>query len=284
MAQHDPQGSDPVPTDDPSVRSERWHLRVRGLRKRFTPDGPEILRGMDIDIERGKMNVIAGGSGDGKSVLLKHMIGLLTPTAGHVWLNGVDVNTVTGSARVAFLRKFGFLFQSTALFDSLTVEENLAFGLVEHTRTPYKQIHRRVEELLERLGLKGANKKLPAELSGGMRKRAALARALMLEPEILLYDEPTTGLDPLATEVVDRLLLEVGSSGVTSVMISHDMASVFRVADRLSIIRDGRIEASGTPDEVRGSASEYVRGFLADSGVRAAQPLVTPIDRAPSRL
>lgn len=250
----------------------RWHVQIRDLWKSF--GSHQVLSGVDLDLERGKMNVIVGASGSGKSVLLKHLVGLLTPDQGKVWVSGVDIFAQTAEERAGYLRKVGFLFQSTALFDSLTVEQNLAFPAVEHSTMSADEIKDRSYELLRRLGLKGSEKKLPAELSGGMRKRAALARALMLDPELLLYDEPTTGLDPLATEVVDELVLDIARSrSVTSVVISHDMSSVFRIADRIAVIEDGKIAACGTPDEVRADPGHYVRTMLSLSGVRAARPI-----------
>jgi phospholipid/cholesterol/gamma-HCH transport system ATP-binding protein len=259
-------------TEDPSRRHERWQIRIRGLRKRFAPGAPEVLTGVDLDLERGKINAVIGGSGQGKSVLLKHIIGLLKPDQGNIWVDGTDITRLGSREIPAFRRKFGMVFQTAALFDSLTVEENCAFPLVERGKLDRKAIRDRVFDKLGALGLVGAEKKFPGELSGGMRKRVGLARALVLEPEILLYDEPTTGLDPLATENVDRMIQDVEDRfHVTAVVISHDMASVFRVADRLAVIQDGRIVESGTLDEVRRTANEYVRRFITTSGVAAAR-------------
>jgi len=257
---------------DPSLRDELWHVRIRGLRKRFTPGAPEVLKGVDLDIQRGVVNVVIGGSGQGKSVLIKHIIGLLKPTAGKVWVDGTDVHSLGPADLAPFRRKFGMVFQMAALFDSLTVEENCAFPLIEHTKKSKHEIREIVMNRLEALGLQGADKKYPGELSGGMRKRVGLARALVLEPEILLYDEPTTGLDPLATENVDNMIMTVAEKfHVTSIVISHDMASVFRVADRIAMLNEGVVEFSGTPDEIRSTDIDYVRRFITTSGVAAAQ-------------
>lgn len=264
-------------SENPADRDPRWQIRIRGLRKRFMRGAPEVLRGVDLDLERGTVNVVIGGSGQGKSVLIKHVIGLLKPDAGHVWVDGVDVHGL-GQAEIAqFRRKFGMVFQMAALFDSLTVEENVAFPLVEHTRKSKAEIRDVVHQRLAALDLTGAEKKFPGELSGGMRKRVGLARALVLEPEILLYDEPTTGLDPLATENVDRMILDVGARfKVTSVVISHDMASVFRIAERIAMIHEGQIVFSGTVSEIRETANEFVHRFVTTSGVRAAMREARP--------
>ncbi|MSP15890.1 MAG: ABC transporter ATP-binding protein [Myxococcales bacterium] len=265
------QSAPPLSPEVATLRDERWQLRIRGLRKRFAPGAPEVLRGIDLDLERGRVNVVLGGSGQGKSVLIKHFIGLLRPDAGHVWVDGIDPATLDSAEIARFRRKFGMVFQMAALFDSLTVEENCAFPLVEHTKKSPVEIRSIVFDRLAALGLSGAEGKYPGELSGGMRKRVGLARALVLEPEILLYDEPTTGLDPLATENVDRMILETGQRfGVTSVVISHDMASVFRIADRIAMMHEGVIAAVGTAEEIRATDNDYVRRFVTTSGVAHA--------------
>jgi phospholipid/cholesterol/gamma-HCH transport system ATP-binding protein len=205
-------------------------------------------------------------------VLLKHVIALIKPTSGHVYVDGVDIHSLGAAEIAVFRRKFGMVFQSAALFDSMTVEENCAFPLIEHTQLHKPQIRERVLSRLADLGLVGAEKKLPAELSGGMRKRVGLVRALVLEPEIVLYDEPTTGLDPIATENVDNMIKEVAEKfHVTSVVISHDMASVFRIADRVAMIQAGEIVFDGTLDDVKQSTNEYLHRFVTTSGVAAAQ-------------
>lgn len=263
-------GALPQPAES-MPRDERWQIRIRGLRKRFAPRAPEVLRGVDVDIERGKVNVVIGGSGQGKSVLIKHIIGLLRPTAGHIWVDGVDVPALKERDLWQLRHRFGMVFQTAALFDSLTVEENCSFPLIEHTKKSKDEIRGIVFDKLAALGLTGAERKFPGELSGGMRKRCGLARALVLEPEILLYDEPTTGLDPLATENVDGMIMEVAERfHVTSIVISHDMASVFRIADRIAMIHEGVIVQSGTVDEIRETGNEYVRRFITTSGVGAA--------------
>jgi phospholipid/cholesterol/gamma-HCH transport system ATP-binding protein len=247
----------------------RWHLRVRGLTKRFGRN--TVLQNLDLDLERGKVNVVLGASGAGKSVLVKHFMVLLRPDEGTVWVDGTDVFGLDTKQLSVFRRKFGMVFQFAALFDSLTVEENCAFPLREHTRMSRAEIKDVVRDRLSALGLDGTQAKYPGELSGGMRKRVGLARALVLKPEIIIYDEPTTGLDPLATKNVDEMILSASERyNVTSVVISHDMASVFRIADRIAMIHEGRTLAAGTADEIRSSDIPYLHGFIRASGVSAA--------------
>jgi phospholipid/cholesterol/gamma-HCH transport system ATP-binding protein len=247
-------------------RDERWAIRVRGLHKTFAEN--HVLRGVDLDLERGRVNVIIGASGAGKSVLVKHFMLLLRGDSGGVWVDGTNVFTLGSQELSLFRRKFGMVFQFAALFDSLSVFDNCAFPLREHTKKSKKEIEEVVGDRLAALGLHGTQHKFPGELSGGMRKRVGLARALVLQPEILIYDEPTTGLDPLATENVDDMIMTTADRyHVTSVVISHDMASVFRIADRISMIQNGVILESGTVDEVRHTQNEYVNRFISTSGV-----------------
>jgi len=257
----------------------RWHIRVRGLRKRF--GAHQVLDNVEVDIERGQVNVIIGASGAGKSVLVKHFMSLLRPDTGGVWVDGVDIFSLSTKDLSAFRRKFGMVFQFAALFDSLTVFDNCAFPLREHTKKSKGEIRDIVRDRLAALGLDGAQPKFPGELSGGMRKRVGLARALVLEPEILIYDEPTTGLDPLATKNVDDMILTTSERfNVTSVVISHDMASVFRIADRIAMLHDKRMLVAGTVDEVRDTNDEYVRKFITTSGVSAAMTAERATQRA----
>jgi phospholipid/cholesterol/gamma-HCH transport system ATP-binding protein len=249
-------------------------IRVRGLTKRF--GAREILRGVDLDVERGKINTIIGGSGQGKSVLMKHLMGLLQPDAGEILVDGTDVTKLADHEMDRLRCKFGMVFQYAALFDSLTVEDNIAFPLVEHRRHQMTaaEIHDEVTRQLEALHLPLAiRKNYPAELSGGQRKRVGLARALVLRPEILLYDEPTTGLDPIATKNVDDMIRDISQqTGVTSVVISHDMASTFRIADRISMLHDGRIIESAPPHAFLCSRDPIVREFVETSGAVQMQP------------
>jgi phospholipid/cholesterol/gamma-HCH transport system ATP-binding protein len=225
---------------------------------------------VNLDLERHKVNVILGASGAGKSVLIKHFMCLLRPDSGHIWIDGTDVLALSQKELASFRRKFGLVFQFAALFDSLTVEENCAFPLNEHSTKSKSEIRDIVADRLGALGLAGTQRKYPGELSGGMRKRVGLARALVLEPEILMYDEPTTGLDPLATRNVDEMILQAGERyKVTSVVISHDMASVFRIADRIAILHNKRILEAGPAEVIAASRDPYIYEFLRASGVSA---------------
>ncbi len=258
-------GASPPEQPDP-----RWQVRVRGLTKSFGTN--LVLDNLDLDIERGKVNVILGASGAGKSVLIKHFMCLLRPDKGHIWVDGTDVMALDQRALSKFRRKFGLVFQFSALFDALTVEENCAFPLKEHTKKSNAEIRDIVAEKLGALGLQNTQKKYPGELSGGMRKRVGLARALVLEPEILMYDEPTTGLDPLATRNVDEMILDACARyKVTSVVISHDMASVFRIADRIAMLHNKQILAAGPAEVIAGSTDPFIYEFLNASGVGAVQ-------------
>jgi phospholipid/cholesterol/gamma-HCH transport system ATP-binding protein len=254
--------------DDPTQRHERWQLRIRELHKSF--GAQHVLRGVNLDIERGKINIVIGGSGQGKSVLMKHLMGLLAPDRGQIFVDGEDIVGLGDVAIAKVQRKFGMVFQYAALFDSLNVVENIAFPLLERYRLPKKEVLARVRDLLARLDLlrvPGIEQKFPAELSGGMRKRVGLARALVDRPEILLYDEPTTGLDPIATKNVDEMIRRTADEfGVTSVVISHDMASTFRIADRIAMLYEGVIIASGERREILAAPHPVLKEFVETSG------------------
>jgi phospholipid/cholesterol/gamma-HCH transport system ATP-binding protein len=267
-----------APAEDPSVRSERYQIRVRGVQKAF--GGHPVLRGVDLDVERGRINIIIGGSGQGKSVLMKHLMGLLKPDAGHIWVDGLDVVPMTDVQLNAARRKFGMVFQYAALFDSLTIEENIAFPLVEHSRMKASAIAEEVRKIMEALKLPPVLlARFPSELSGGQRKRVGLARALMLKPEILLYDEPTTGLDPIATKNVDDMIRDISKqTGVTSLVISHDMASTLRIGDRISMLYEGRIVVSGSCAEILDSPDPVLRQFLETSGAVPARTADAGVD------
>jgi len=232
-------------------------LQVRGLRKSF--DGHEVLKGIDFDVQPGEIFVIMGPSGSGKSVLLKHLIGLESPDAGEILINGESVESEGMAAKY----RMALVFQSGALLNSLTVGENVGLYLTEHRLKPPGEIHRIVAEKLEAVGLAEAIDKMPGELSGGMKKRAAIARALVIEPQLILYDEPTSELDPLSSIVIAEEILELKQRiHVTSLVVSHDRDLAFGVADRIAVINEGRILTVGTPEEVKRFADPLVQRFL----------------------
>jgi len=237
-------------------------IEVRDLWKSF--NGNQVLKGVNLQMEHGTTTVILGGSGSGKTVLMKHIMGLFKPDHGQVIVDGQDVTQMDRRELSRFRTRMGMVFQSSALFDSLTVFENVAFALREHTKLSEEEIADRVKEKLSVVELYGVEQKYPAELSGGMRKRVALARAIIREPKIVLYDEPTTGLDPLTTESVDEMIIGARQKlGVTSVVISHDIGSTFHIADHVAMLHDGRIVEEGPPDKVRHSQEPHTRHFLA---------------------
>jgi len=236
-------------------------IEVKGLHKSFGEH--KVLDDINLKIGTGKTRVILGGSGSGKTVLMKHMIGLLKPDSGQVLVDGEDIVPLTGEPLVEVRRKFGMVFQQAALFDSMTVFDNVAFPLIEHSKFSPSEIRDRVEAKLKVLGLMEAQKRFPSDLSGGMRKRAGLARALISDPKIVLYDEPTTGLDPITTANVDEMIMEAKQNfGVTSVVISHDIASALRVADEVAFLYEGKIVEDTNPTDLRKSKHPFVEKFL----------------------
>ncbi|MGO9064315.1 MAG: ABC transporter ATP-binding protein [Myxococcaceae bacterium] len=236
-------------------------ISVRDLYKSFGDH--HVLCGVNLDVEEGTTCVILGGSGSGKTVLMKHIIGLLKPDRGQVFVDGEDVVPLNDLELERVRRKFGMVFQGAALFDSMTVGENVAFPLREHSKLSESEMRKRVEEKLAIVGLHEVADKFPAELSGGMRKRVGLARAIVRDPKIVLYDEPTTGLDPITTDYVDEMILTAKVKlGVTSLVISHDVASSFKVADQIAFLSDGKIVAHSPPAELRASTHPVVKLFL----------------------
>jgi phospholipid/cholesterol/gamma-HCH transport system ATP-binding protein len=224
--------------------------------------GKKVLDELDLEIFEGESVVILGGSGSGKSVLLKHMIGLLRPDSGRVTVDGVDMATLDERAITGFRRRFGMAFQEGALFDSMDVFDNVAFALRRAGRTK-SEIADRVAACLEMVHLDGAERKMPSELSGGMRRRVGFARAIALEPKILLFDEPTTGLDPVIKAVVDELIVELQEKlGSTAVTITHDMDSAFRIAERIAMLYQGKIIAYAPPEEFRASSDPRIQQFI----------------------
>lgn len=238
-------------------------IEVKDLWKSFK--GNQVLKGITLTIPAGQTYVVLGGSGSGKTVLMKHVIGLFKPDRGSVTVNGVELSRLSGRALTEARRVFGMVFQGAALFDSMTVFENVAFPLREKQRhMKADEVRRRCLEKLKVVDLgEEVLERFPSELSGGMRKRVALARALVSDPQVVLYDEPTTGLDPITTDYVDGMIVAAKQRlGVTSMVISHDIASAFRVADRLAVLYDGHLAAEGTPAEVKASKDPYVQKFL----------------------
>ncbi len=231
------------------------------VHKRF--DNKEVLRGLTVVIRKREMMVILGGSGSGKTVILKHIVGLLKPDEGHVYVDGEDITELDENRLLPIRRKIGFLFQGCALFDSMNVLDNVAFPLREHTRFSNREIEGKAREKLRLVGLESVEKVMPDKLSGGMKKRVALARAIVLEPEALLYDEPTTGLDPITTRWVTKLMRSIHEKlGITSVVVTHNVQSALSVADRIAFLYRGRIKFVGTPKQISDNHDPIVREFL----------------------
>ncbi|MBI2088138.1 MAG: ATP-binding cassette domain-containing protein [Deltaproteobacteria bacterium] len=236
-------------------------IECRNLHKSFG-DKP-VLEGVSLRIDRGETMVILGGSGSGKTVLLKHMNGLMNPESGEVFVDGHEISRLEEEDLREVRKRVAMVFQGCALFDSLTVAENIAYPLLEHTTLPPAAVRERVEEVLALVDLEGSEDLYPAEMSGGMKKRAALARALALKPSGLLYDEPTTGLDPIMTHRINRLIRDLQMKlGVTSVVVTHDIQSAFVVAERIAFLRGGRIRFVGTREEIQRSSDVIVQEFL----------------------
>jgi phospholipid/cholesterol/gamma-HCH transport system ATP-binding protein len=241
-------------------------IRIRDLHQRF---GDQIiLRGVNLDIFRGETLALLGGSGGGKSVLIKHIPGLLTPWQGQVFVDGVEISQMGERQLGPVRQKIGMMFQGGALFDSLTVSENVAFPLIERGMTDEAEIKRLVADAIEIVRLTGQEEKYPAELSGGMRKRVALARAVVVRPACVLYDEPHAGLDPVTADTIDHLIKDLQRQyGITNVVITHELRSVFRIADRIVFLEDGQVYWVGTPDELQATSDPLLRAFIeGDSG------------------
>ncbi|MEK7286772.1 MAG: ABC transporter ATP-binding protein [Nitrospirota bacterium] len=236
-------------------------IELRNVHKQF--NNHYILRGVNLTVEAGEGMVVIGGSGTGKSVILKHIIGLMQPDSGEVIIDGQNLAELSEEALFDFRKRFGMLFQSAALFDSLNVAENIGFGLKEHNRLPKETIMQIVREKLAMVGLRGIEEKMPADLSGGMKKRVGLARAIAMNPKIILYDEPTTGLDPIMADVIDRLISQMNKSlSVTSLTITHDMKSAYKIANRIAMLYQGEILEVGTPEQIQTSKNPVVRQFI----------------------
>ena len=236
-------------------------IKVAGLRKSF--HGQAVLNGIDLEVPGGSITIIIGRSGGGKSVFLKHLLGLLRPDSGRIEVDGVDFTRLRGRGLDEVRKRYGVVFQGGALFDSMTCRDNVAFPLREKVRLSAARIGRRVDDALERVGLAGIGNKYPEEVSGGMRKRVAIARALVTEPEIVFFDEPTTGLDPVLVNTIHGLILDLHRRlGFTAVMVSHEIPEIFGIADRVAMLHEGRIVAVGPPGEIQDSQDRVVRQFI----------------------
>ncbi len=239
-------------------------IEIIDLHKSF--GNHHVLKGLDLKIEKGESMVVIGGSGSGKSVLLKHIIGILKPDRGKILIDGIDITKLNERELYEIRKKFGMLFQMAALFDSLTVWENVGFALSRQKKMKDEDIRRIASEKLRLVGLVNVEDLMPSELSGGMKKRVGLARAIAHEPEILLYDEPTTGLDPIMADAINDLIVEMKNRlSVTSVAITHDMNSAYKIADRIAMLYDGRIIGTGSPEEIKNTTDPVIKQFITGS-------------------
>lgn len=239
-------------------------IEITDLRKSF--NGQVVLNGLSLKIAKGELVAVIGQSGVGKSVLLKHMIGLIRPDAGRIVIEGADITDFDRREIDEIRKKFGVVFQEGALFDSLTVFGNIAFPLRERTKLGSQEVRERVHGALDDVGLKGMGNKYPAEISGGMKRRVALARALITEPSVVLFDEPTTGLDPIILHSMHRLISTTHEKyGFTGVIISHEIPEIFAVADKIAMLYNGTIVETGTPEEIKRSSNPYVKQFITGS-------------------
>jgi len=235
-------------------------IELRGIQKRF---GSKIVhRGIDLDVYPGEVLALMGGSGCGKSVLLRMIVGLEKPDQGTIKYNGLNIESLSEERLVPIRKKIAYVFQYGALFDSFSIEENLAYPLREHTDLSEDEIHNKVVVTLEKLGLKGTEKLYPYDLSGGMQRRVGVARSIIMNPEVILYDEPTTGLDPFNTQQILKIMMQLKQQGATSILVTHDMAAIFSVTDRVAFLKEGQILALGTRDEIKNSQVKEVSSFI----------------------
>lgn len=236
-------------------------IRIENLHKSFGEK--KVLNGVNLEVRKGETMVVIGQSGAGKSVLLKLIIGVLKPDLGKIYVDGIEITSLPEEARLKLNRKFGMVFQGAALFDSMTVAENVAFGLERHLRLRPEEVRKVVKESLEMVGLKDVENLMPHQLSGGMKKRVGLARAIAYRPEIMLYDEPSTGIDPIRADAINEMINKFKKEmGMTSIVITHDIASAYKVADRIAMLYGGRIIEVGTPEEIRRSSNPIVQQFI----------------------
>lgn len=235
-------------------------VRIQNLHKTFGTK--KVLRGVNLALRDGEVLCVIGKSGTGKSVVLKHLVGLITPDQGSIEVDGTEYLTAHEETKASLQKKYGILFQGAALFDSMNVYDNVAFGL-RRKNIPEDEIGTIVHDMLLQVGLKDVDEKRPSELSGGMQKRVGLARAVAMKPEIMLYDEPTTGVDPITGGAVDRLILKMRDTfGISSLVVTHDMQSAYRIADRIAMLHEGTVIMEGTPDDIRNTDNPFVRQFI----------------------
>ncbi|MFH1578329.1 MAG: ABC transporter ATP-binding protein [Candidatus Omnitrophota bacterium] len=236
-------------------------IEIRNIYKSF--NSHKVLNDLSLNIEKGKTTVIIGRSGCGKSILLKHIIGVIKPDKGKILIDNQDINAIDEKSLNLLRLRMGMVFQSSALFDSLSVEDNVGFALLEHQRLPRHEVSRRVRESLAMVGLSRIEKLMPAELSGGMKKRVALARAICIKPEIIIYDEPTTGVDPITADIINELIKSLHDKlRITSIAVTHDMKSAYKIADRIAMLYQGKIIASGLSAEIRDTTDSVVHQFI----------------------
>ena len=236
-------------------------IEIRGLHKSFADK--KVLQGVDLTIETGQTTTIIGGSGSGKSVLFKHIIGLMKPDAGTILVDGEDITKMKESDLYCMVAKFGLVFQSGALFDSMTVGRNVAFGIHDKKKMPAAELDAVIEHSLNQVGLSDTTHLLPAELSGGMKKRVAIARVIARKPQIIMFDEPTTGLDPIMADIINDLIIKVTDNNeITSIVITHDMVSAYKISDKIAVLYEGRIVETGSAAEIRETQNAVVRQFI----------------------
>ncbi len=236
-------------------------IEIRDLHKSFADK--KVLQGVDLELASGQTTTIIGGSGSGKSVLFKHIIGLMKPDSGSILVDGKDITQVKESDLYRMVDKFGLVFQSGALFDSMTVGKNVAFGIKKQKGMTPADIDAIIEDSLTQVGLTDARSLLPAELSGGMKKRVAIARVIARKPQIIMYDEPTTGLDPIMADIINDLIIKIsGNKEITSIVITHDMVSAYKISDKIAVLFEGRIVETGSPEEIRNTQNPVVRQFI----------------------
>jgi len=235
-------------------------ITVKNVSKRY---GAKIVHDkINLSVHKGEILTLMGGSGSGKSVLLRSLIGLDKPDEGEIFFGGQDITKLNEDGLISVRKRIAYVFQYGALFDSLSVEDNLAYPLREHTKMSEKEILKKVSDTLAKVGLQGSEKLLPSGLSGGMQRRVGVARSIIMDPEVILYDEPTTGLDPYNTKQILKIILQLKSQGATSVLVTHDMSSIFAVTDRVAFLKDGKIAALGTAEEIRDMKDPALHGFI----------------------